>query len=73
MDLASRNLRVLTGSRQDDSPSFAPNGALVIYATREGGRGSLATASSDGAFQQRLSSDQGDVRDPAWQPFAPRG
>jgi len=73
MDLASRNLRVLTSSRQDDSPSFAPNGALVIYATREGGRGSLAIASSDGAFQQRLSADQGDVRDPAWQPFAPRG
>lgn len=69
MDLASRNLRVLTGARQDESPSFAPNGALVIYATREGGRGSLAIASADGAFQQRLSSDQGDVRDPAWQPF----
>jgi TolB protein len=73
MDLASRNLRVLTNARQDESPSFAPNGALVIYATREGGRGSLAIASSDGAFQQRLSSDQGDVRDPAWQPFGPRG
>jgi TolB protein len=73
MDLASRNLRVLTNSRQDDSPSFAPNGALVIYATREGGRGTLAIASSDGAFQQRLRADQGDVRDPAWQPFGPRG
>jgi TolB protein len=73
MDLASRNLRVLTNARQDESPSFAPNGAMVIYATREGGRGALAFASSDGAFQQRLSSDQGDVRDPAWQPFtAPR-
>jgi len=69
MDVASRNLRVLTNARQDESPSFAPNGALVIYATREGGRGALAFASSDGAFQQRLSSDQGDVRDPAWQPF----
>lgn len=69
LDLASRNLRVLTNARQDESPSFAPNGALVIYATREGGRGALAFASSDGAFQQRLSSDQGDVRDPAWQPF----
>jgi TolB protein len=73
MDLTSRNLRVLTNARQDESPSFAPNGALVIYATRDGGRGSLAIASSDGAFLQRLSSDQGDVRDPAWQPFAPRG
>lgn len=72
MDLASRNLRVLTNARQDESPSFAPNGAMVIYATRDGGRGSLAIASSDGAFQQRLSADQGDVRDPAWQPFATR-
>jgi len=73
MDIASRNLRVLTNGRQDESPSFAPNGALVLYATRDRGRGSLAIASSDGAFQQRLSSDQGDVRDPAWQPFGPRG
>jgi TolB protein len=73
MDLASRNLRVLSGARQDESPSFAPNGAMVIYATRDGARGSLALASSDGAFQQRLSAEQGDVRDPAWQPFGPRG
>jgi len=73
MDIASRNLRVITNARQDESPSFAPNGALLIYATRDGGRGSLAIASADGAFQQRLSADQGDVRDPAWQPFGPRG
>jgi len=64
---------VITNARQDESPSFAPNGALLIYATRDGGRGSLAIASADGAFQQRLSADQGDVRDPAWQPFGPRG
>jgi hypothetical protein len=68
----SRNLRVLTNGSQDESPSFAPNGAMVIYATRERGRGSLATASSDGRFQQRLSSDQGDVREPAWSPFPVR-
>jgi TolB protein len=73
LNLESRNLRVITNGRQDESPSFAPNGALVLYATREGGRGALAIASADGLFQQRLSSDQGDVRDPAWQPFAPRG
>ena len=73
MELASRNLRVLTTSTQDESPSFAPNGAMLIYASRERGRGTLATVSADGAFHQRLSSDQGDVRDPAWSPFAPRG
>ena len=44
----SRNLRVLTNARQDESPSFAPNGALLIYATRERSRGSLAIVSADG-------------------------
>jgi TolB protein len=72
LDLESRNLRVITNARQDESPSFAPNGAMVIYATRDRGRGSLAFASSDGRFQQRLSSDQGDVREPAWSPFPVR-
>jgi TolB protein len=69
LDLQSRNLRVLTEGRQDESPSFAPNGALLIYATQNAGRGALATVSSDGRFQQRLSSDKGDVREAAWSPF----
>jgi TolB protein len=72
MDLASRNLRVITTSGQDESPSFAPNGAMLIHASRDRGRGELATVSSDGTFRQRLSSDQGDVRDPAWSPFPSR-
>ncbi len=68
-DLKTRSLRVLTDSTQDESPSFAPNGAVIIYATQGGGRGSLAMVSSDGQFQQRLSSERGDVRDPVWSPF----
>jgi TolB protein len=73
-DLKTRNLRVLTDGQQDESPSFAPNGATIIYATRAGSRGTLAMVSSDGRFQQRLSSDTGDVREPVWSPFpaAPR-
>jgi len=72
LDLASRNLRVLTSARQDESPSFAPRGAMVIHARRDRGRGWIAIASSDGRFQQRLSADQGDVREPAWSPFPVR-
>jgi TolB protein len=71
-DLKTRNLRVLTDGQQDESPSFAPNGAAVIYATRAGKRGTLAMASADGRFQQRLSSDTGDVREPVWSPYPPR-
>jgi TolB protein len=69
LDLKTRNLHVLTDGRQDEAPSFAPNGATIIYATRSGSRGALAMVSADGRFQQRLSSDTGDVREPVWSPF----
>jgi TolB protein len=68
-DLKTRNVRVLTNGQQDESPSFAPNGAAIIYATRAGARGALAVVSSDGQFQQRLSSEAGDVREPVWSPY----
>jgi len=71
-DLKTRNLRVLTDGRLDQSPSFAPNGAILIYATQGRGHQALATVSVDGRFQQRLSSDQGDVREPAWSPLPAR-
>jgi TolB protein len=72
MDLKTRNLQLLTNGRQDESPSFAPNGAVIIYATQDRGPGSLAMVSSDGRFQERLSSGSGDVREPAWSPYPPR-
>jgi TolB protein len=69
-DLGNSNVRVLSKGRQDESPSFAPNGAMVIYSGSEGGRGLLATVSTDGLTGQRLKSDQGQVREPVWGPFA---
>jgi TolB protein len=69
LDLERGFLQVLTDGRQDESPSFAPNGETLIYATREGGRGVLATVSADGRIRQRLPATEGDVREPAWSPF----
>ncbi len=68
-DLSSGQLRVLTRGAQDESPSFAPNGAQIMYASRERGQGVLAAVSSDGQVSQRLKSDRGEVREPAWGPF----
>jgi len=68
-DLSSGQLRVLTRGTQDESPSFAPNGAQIMYASRERGQGVLAAVSSDGQVSQRLKSDRGEVREPAWGPF----
>jgi len=68
-DVATGASRVLSKGRFDESPSFAPNGATLIYAGRDRGQGALATVSADGLITQRLKSDRGEVREPAWGPF----
>jgi TolB protein len=70
-DLAGGGLRMLSRGPQDESPAFSPDGGTIIYATRGGGRGSLATVSVDGLVQQSLVSTGADVREPAWGPFPP--
>ncbi len=72
MDLKSKLLQVVSDGHLDESPSFAPNGRMVLYATEAGRRGVLAAASVDGRFGQRLRFQEGDVREPAWSPFLPR-
>jgi TolB protein len=69
LDLASRQVQVLTDSDRDESPSFAPNGRMILLATVTGGRGVLSAVSADGAVKQRLSVSAGDVREPAWGPY----
>ncbi|ENX21917.1 protein tolB [Acinetobacter vivianii] len=58
----------LTPTSLDESPSFSPNGQMVVYATREGNRGLLSVMSTDGRFRMNLPSEQGEVREPAWAP-----
>jgi len=70
-DLKSRTLRVLSTSQQDESPSFAPNGAMLIFAGRQNGQGMLQTISVDGQIAARLDADAGEVREPVWGPFLP--
>lgn len=69
-DLNSGTFRVLSKGHLDESPSFAPNGSTIMFSEREGSRGILATVSVDGLIGLRLKSDQGEVREPAWGPFA---
>jgi TolB protein len=69
MDLASKQTQVLTDSAKDESPSFAPNGRMIIYATEVGNRGVLAAVSADGRVKQRLSVQAADVREPSWGPL----
>jgi len=69
-DLANRQVQIITDSDRDESPSYAPNGRMILLATVIGGRGLLSAVSADGRFKQRLSAAAGgDVREPAWGPF----
>lgn len=70
LDTSTGRGRVVTHGSLDLSPYFAPNGQTLLYATREHGRGVLATVSVDGSVTSRISAPQGDIRDPAWSPFS---
>lgn len=64
---ARPQVQVLSDSSEDESPSFAPNGKMIMYATSINNKGVLSVVSSDGRVKQRLS-ESGDVREPAWSP-----
>ena len=71
-DLQTGRIKVLTESDLDESPSVAPNGGMVIYATKYRGQGVLSVVSIDGEVSMRLPSSKGDVREPAWSPYLRR-
>ncbi len=63
--------QTLTQGTLDDSPSFSPNGQMIIFATEKNGRGTLGALSLDGSVSQSLTLDDGgSVREPAWSPYS---
>ena len=68
-DLKTGRMIELTETRLDESPTVAPNGAMVMYATKQGDRGVLAAVSLDAGVRYVLPAKNGDVREPAWSPF----
>ena len=69
VDVERAYTQVLSDGTQDESPSFAPNGEVIIFASRQGRKGVLSLVSTDGRVQQRIADTDGDVREPAWSPF----
>jgi TolB protein len=69
LDLATNRLHILTSTQLDESPSIAPNGSMVLYATKYAEQGILAAVSVDGGVKFRLPAREGDVREPAWSPY----
>jgi TolB protein len=61
--------RILSGTTLDDSPTVAPNGAMLIYATRQQGGGVLMLVSTNGRVRVPIPTVQGDIREPSWSPY----
>ena len=72
LEVRTEQMTILTNGYLDESPSFAPNGRILLYATARGNTGVLSAVSVDGQSQHRLVSKDGDVREPAWSPYLRR-
>jgi len=68
-DLQRGSLRVLSSTSLDESPTVAPNGTMLIYATHQQGRGVLMLVSTNGRVKTALPTAQGEIREPSWSPF----
>lgn len=66
----SNTFQIISDGRLDETPSFAPNGAMVLYATKtEAGKGLLKAVSTDGQTSNDLVLSNGHVREPSWSPL----
>jgi TolB protein len=69
-DLTRGTVKILTQTSLDESPTVAPNGTMVIYATRQEGRGVVVLASINGRVKIPLPiAAQGEIREPSWSPY----
>lgn len=66
LNLATGNMTMLTNGPTDVSPSFAPNGAMILYSTGSGNQRRLATVSVDGQVHEELTGAAGALSQPVW-------
>ncbi|MDR6236172.1 Tol-Pal system beta propeller repeat protein TolB [Pseudomonas oryzihabitans] len=68
-DLQRGSVRVLSGGTLNDSPTIAPNGTMIIYATRQQDRGVLMLVSINGRVRIPIPTAQGDASEPSWSSY----
>lgn len=66
LELATRSSRILTDGPLDESPEFAPNNSMILYASQNNRKAVLSAVSVDGRQKQRLEFSDGEVREPSW-------
>ena len=66
LELKTKSSRILTDGPLDESPEYAPNNSMILYASQERRKAVLAGVSVDGRQKQRLEFTDGEVREPSW-------
>jgi len=66
LELATKSSRILTDGPLDESPVYAPNNSMILFASQESRQAVLAAVSVDGRQKQRLAFSDGEVREPSW-------
>ena len=69
MQMGGAGADIISTGQYDESPSLAPNGSMIVYATQRSGRGRLVVVSDNGKSKQELYAPEGEVREPAWSPY----
>ena len=59
-------LKVISRGRLDEAPSFAPNGKIVLFASKKLNKGILVAASNDGRIRKEIELTGENVREPIW-------
>lgn len=72
LELETGQLEVLSDTDLDESPSYSPNGKMILYAATRLDKGVLYAISIDGRFKHKLSDQNGNIREPAWGPYKKR-
>ncbi len=70
LDIASRDLTIMTDNKLDESPYFSPNGGMIIFATNRNNTGVLSVVSLLGRQTFALASKEGEVREPNWSHYS---
>ncbi len=70
LDIASRDLTVMTQNKSDESPYFSPNGGMIIFSTNRDNKGILSIISLHNNQIVELMQKEGEVREPSWSNYS---